>query len=658
MNTLPERYNVLTAYAPAGEDSVKASIAVRMLAEMPRFFNGNWSARLREMFQNAYRAGAKNVWLDLDTTRKTVVMTDDGQGCADPAIFLLAGATGWDESKVTEPAGAGFFALLSEEITHVTVASWTHARAWRMSFTPEQALARQEIPVCELSAPLTESGTLVSLTLGDPLDELLGIETDRWTSDEPTTIITLKPIRLARALYPFTLTVTLDGIATDIPVYRSWEPTLTVTLAPFGTLEWHIGNTFKSAYAEASWDYGVFRSTALNAAIGKVKSPWVKFLNEKGEFRWLIDPACGVRPVLPGRNELVDNVALFAAASAMTSALADQLKATVEQIAPAWPDGLEYSLLVKLNGPVWMTNYALDIVGLLGWQNITNLAWEDAYSYETSDGWESEKPRHSRWYRAPRESHSSAVADTLTHLGTPTLYVKPTADKGDANAVTKLVKASVKVEGLRVDWRSPNVAFAKSITAPVDDGEVNLPFLMSEDGFALDLDGVEPHAKGPKTGKGKNSWRTEVYPHFIFAGTPAEFSEWLTSEREAGLNWALIFFAFTSDDMGSFLDGESGIDYETVLEDILREVVVFERPTMIRARNAYYDTQAALVELADVLHGLRRSALLVKSPVRRAKLKKLLKSVESEIDQVVAIRDGLVVKAGLAPKGDPSAKKN
>src|SRR3989304_748590 len=83
---------------------IRAELHPRLIGELPRMFGG-WEARFREILQNAYRAGADRV---------DITVSDNGRGCAHPGLLIFAGATGWDESQVIEPAGVGLFSLLNK----------------------------------------------------------------------------------------------------------------------------------------------------------------------------------------------------------------------------------------------------------------------------------------------------------------------------------------------------------------------------------------------------------------------------------------------------------------------------------------------------------------------------------------------------------------
>src|SRR5512139_2751096 len=95
--------------------TITATIDQRLLGELPRFFRG-YSAMLRELYQNAHRAGATELHILLDSTFTRLVFDDNGVGCENPQQLLSAGTTGWDEDAIVEPAGMGFFSLLNPNL--------------------------------------------------------------------------------------------------------------------------------------------------------------------------------------------------------------------------------------------------------------------------------------------------------------------------------------------------------------------------------------------------------------------------------------------------------------------------------------------------------------------------------------------------------------
>ena len=99
--------------------SIRADIDRSVLDRVPKMFNGGLSDILTETFQNARRAGATSIQVDVETVdasdnrRHTVTITDDGDGISDPAVLLTYGTNGWDTDTIhrEDAAGMGFLSL-------------------------------------------------------------------------------------------------------------------------------------------------------------------------------------------------------------------------------------------------------------------------------------------------------------------------------------------------------------------------------------------------------------------------------------------------------------------------------------------------------------------------------------------------------------------
>ena len=110
---------------------VKPSIDERFIHEVPRFFGG-WLATLREVFQNAYRAGATEVLATLDATQTILTLTDNGCGCPSVEALMCIGRSDWDENQVVEAAGMGFISVLNGKLIERVIARSADWRAeWK-----------------------------------------------------------------------------------------------------------------------------------------------------------------------------------------------------------------------------------------------------------------------------------------------------------------------------------------------------------------------------------------------------------------------------------------------------------------------------------------------------------------------------------------------
>src|SRR5512139_3296648 len=110
---------------------VHPTIADRFINEVPRFFGG-WRPTLREIFQNAYRAGAKEVRVTSDATQTVLTITDNGRGCPEVEALMTIGRSDWDETRVVEAAGMGFVSVLNGAlIERVTARSADWRAEWK-----------------------------------------------------------------------------------------------------------------------------------------------------------------------------------------------------------------------------------------------------------------------------------------------------------------------------------------------------------------------------------------------------------------------------------------------------------------------------------------------------------------------------------------------
>ena len=122
-------------------ETISARLDARLLPELRRFFGG-WNATLKELLQNAHRAGATRVEIKLEGKRLTI--QDNGCGLEHPGVLLSAGQTQWDEGAVIEPAGLGVFSLIDPDLASSVVFA---SHGWRLHLEPEAVLAGLASPI-------------------------------------------------------------------------------------------------------------------------------------------------------------------------------------------------------------------------------------------------------------------------------------------------------------------------------------------------------------------------------------------------------------------------------------------------------------------------------------------------------------------------------
>ncbi|NJM39809.1 MAG: hypothetical protein HC853_03060 [Anaerolineae bacterium] len=289
-----------------------------LAAEMTRFFDGKLETCLGEVFQNAHRANATRLTVTYELESRKLIVEDDGIGIADPAILLNAGRTAWDLEKIIEPAGCGFFALLDERLFEsVTVSSMD----WQFLVTPEDRARLREIHC--IDAPM-RSSTCIELRL-----------VRQWTLDEVK-----RAVESARAYYP--LALSLNGM--NLPA-RTLAGVIHITLPNIGHVYWSPENGWKhpenieTIWACKSLGYHNV-DLALEAAAKAAEHPEIARVLLTGKLRWLVNPACGVRPVLPQRDRTADSEALYRAAIAIMTALIAQVVRVGTHSLKTWPDQL------------------------------------------------------------------------------------------------------------------------------------------------------------------------------------------------------------------------------------------------------------------------------------------------------------------------------
>ena len=97
------------------ERQVWARIDHEALATVRNFFSADLAQTIDELFQNARRAGASRI--DVHATDDgLLIVTDDGEGIADPATVLAFGQSRWEETirRREHPAGMGLYSLAGD----------------------------------------------------------------------------------------------------------------------------------------------------------------------------------------------------------------------------------------------------------------------------------------------------------------------------------------------------------------------------------------------------------------------------------------------------------------------------------------------------------------------------------------------------------------
>lgn len=175
--------------------TIRPTVSPDTISKVTRLFNGTADDIICELLQNARRAGAKNVEIDIDTNGEAAVLivSDDGCGIPYPDDALTLGTSGWDEgiAKREDAAGMGVFSLAGKAAT-ITSKADSH-NGWSVSIPADGWEGDFDLPVeaCE-----REIGTSITIIFENRHPEAIA-----------------DAVRKAARFYP--LTVSIDGEELD-----------------------------------------------------------------------------------------------------------------------------------------------------------------------------------------------------------------------------------------------------------------------------------------------------------------------------------------------------------------------------------------------------------------------------------------------------------
>lgn len=304
---------------------VRPCVSPRVAIEAPRMFS-SFPRALRELFQNAYRAAAKRVDVSWNPKISTLEIKDDGPGIIDPQILLDAGASGWDQERVIEPAGLGFFSLFNPAYVEWVQISSMGAGNWHMRFTPSDV--RRAVEAGEDETKWIQVDKLMEMDGSHGLSIQLGVNLKEipWINQDM--------IVEARAQYPYGVFYT-EGDKTVELLPRTFGSGLIAIETPVGKVEWEMPYAEGYRHGRASWEYVPFFSNHLTRALEAAAQ--VHPLSALAEIAahslniWYVDPACGVRPQLPERSELIDDDALRSATQVVVDCVVSDMLARAKE---------------------------------------------------------------------------------------------------------------------------------------------------------------------------------------------------------------------------------------------------------------------------------------------------------------------------------------
>lgn len=99
---------------------IQTAVSQQAITKVTRLFNGSIGDILAELLQNARRAGAGAVSIEMirDGDRSMLRVRDNGTGITDPRDFVTLGQSGWDRGIADreDPAGMGAFSLAGRRV--------------------------------------------------------------------------------------------------------------------------------------------------------------------------------------------------------------------------------------------------------------------------------------------------------------------------------------------------------------------------------------------------------------------------------------------------------------------------------------------------------------------------------------------------------------
>jgi hypothetical protein len=540
--------------------AIRAMLGDRLLSELPRFFGG-WPAAIRELFQNAYRAGAQHV--TIIQQGNILVFQDDGVGCDDPQLLIAAGVTGWDEYKVVEPAGLGIYSLLDKD-----VALWVdvESKGWLVRLTPEKVVSKADIPVAEGSVTQGMKLTICMATTQD----------------------VQKLVEAGRAFYPFE--VTFNGAPMPVTL---WHPHIDLD-TPVGK----VGLRFQLVHRDirhrrAIWEYRPIGGDAFAIALQEAaeKIPLAQAILDDCSIFWFVDPKCGATPKLPDRNDMLPGNPLSSAAAMILKAASDYFLAEGQRITRGWPAVFRE---MPEGAPHWMRGHIGDaLLREFGWHAVR---WTD-YSqgeiwHDDDEGWMRDAHSHSCCTRQPVFVGDTALVDAgflaqsinlaADLYGVPVPFAVPGNGKVERLRITGLRKAAGNQNwgeiwlAEKIQVGSHELPFLFTSRDAVDKWQEATPVLI----LACDADTAVAAVQ-----------RHQVkLPGFA---QPAAVDGMITGYMAGDCDTQALY-----EEWG---DGDNGVDWDKIKKYLIEQISDdFVGGRVAKARIRYYDLEALIRELGNI----------------------------------------------------------
>lgn len=280
----------------------------RLVNEVGQLF-GSVSDALAEVVQNAYRAGART--LRVDVSGDTLTLADDGPGVEDPITLFSIGRSGWAEGIATDPAGMGAFALFAL-CAAVEVTSRTPSGAgWRATFEAD-AFQGAPIRLESVTDESAEPGLTIRAVL-QPQVRLPDLKASRWRHRFPVDVF-LTENGADPILVPPMLAA--QGVRVETPVG-------VVVIASRSPSEPCDVAVWEHRHVHFPFDVRQRIAGHLRASIGgRIATDFLQDMR----IEWSVDPSGStVRPKLPDRAHLIENDALDRAVSEIAASLSARI---------------------------------------------------------------------------------------------------------------------------------------------------------------------------------------------------------------------------------------------------------------------------------------------------------------------------------------------
>lgn len=146
---------------------IRSHVDPAAITKVTRLFNNTLGDVLTELIQNARRAGATSVDLDVAEAEdaRWLIVRDDGAGIKDPAVILALGRSGWDGeiTRREDPAGMGIFSLAGRRV-EIRSCPRTTGEAWQIAIEPDDWQSGAPISVAKCDQPV---GTEIRVFIGE-----------------------------------------------------------------------------------------------------------------------------------------------------------------------------------------------------------------------------------------------------------------------------------------------------------------------------------------------------------------------------------------------------------------------------------------------------------------------------------------------------------